>query len=299
MSRTVGAVLIRPLRAADVATVERLSSDAFHALDVATRPADWPPPARREEAQAAAWRRRCHHLLRHDAPGCWVAEDASGIVGMATSLRRETWWGLSSYFVCPRAQGTGIGRAVLDAALQHSQGALRGTICSSHDPRAVRRYRQAGFTLYPVMFAWGTVDRSLLPVVDHVRSGSAGDFDLCDSVDRLTRGAGHGVDHPVMAAEHPMLVIDNGTGSGYCYVAEAGGPYLLAASNLRTATRLLWESLAASTPGRPVMVRYLTAEQEWAVDVALEARLELHTRGYLAYRGMKPATPYVPSPHVM
>lgn len=287
------------MRRDDVAEAERLSTDTMRALQVRTRPADWPEPAGRDERSAAGWRRRLEHLLVNDAPGCWVAEDETGMVGIASSLRRETWWGLSSYFVRGDRQGTGIGSRLMEATLTHSQGAVRGLICSTHDPKAVRRYRQAGFTLHPTMIAWGMVERSLLPVVHHVRDGSAADLDLCDSLDRQTRGAGHGVDHPLILDEHPLLVVDGTTGSGYCYVNGSGGPYLLAASNHRTAQRLLWESLARTSPDVAVQVRYLSAEQEWAVDVALAARLEIHSRGYLAYRFMKPAAPYVPSVHFM
>lgn len=290
------------MRRGDVADAERLKSDAIVAPELATRRADPSgpsEPAERDEGSAARWCRRLEHLLVHDAGGCWVAEDGAQMVGIASSLRRETWWGLSSFFVRADRQGMGVGTRLLEAALTHSQGAVRGLICSTPDPRAIRRYRHAGFTLHPTMRAYGTIDRALLPVVDHVREGSASDLDLCDSLDRRTRGAGHGVDHPLIIAEHPLLVVDDTTGSGYCYLNGSGGPYLLAASNHRTAQRLLWESLAHTTPDVAVQVRYLSAEQEWAVDVALAARLEIHSQGYLAYRFMKPATPYVPSPHFL
>lgn len=287
------------MRHDDVPAVERISGDAMHRLMVATRPADWPKPTGRDEATAAAWRRRCHHLVDHDGPGCWVAVEGDAIVGIATSLRRETLWGLSSLFVTPGTQGRGIGGILLEAALQHSRGAVRGLIVSTHDPRAVRRYHGAGFTIHPTMAGYGTVDRALLPVVDHVREGSANDFDLCDSVDRQTRGAGHGVDHAVMLEQRPLAVVDDTTGSGYCYVNPGGGPYLLAASNRRTAQRLLWEALAASEPGHPLEVGGLTGEQDWAVDVLMAARLQLFGRSFLAYRFMKPAVPYLPSRHFM
>jgi GNAT superfamily N-acetyltransferase len=287
------------MRHDDVPAAEQVSSETFRRLLVGTKPADWPDPAERDEAVAAAWQRRCHHFIDSDGPGCWVAEGEDGIVGIATSLRRETWWGLSSLFVVAGAQGQGLGGRLMEAALLHSRGAVRGLICSSHDPQAVRRYHAAGFRIHPVMFGRGRVDRSLLPVVDHVREGSAADFDLCDSVDRQTRGAGHGVDHAVLLEQHPLVVVDDTTGSGYCYVDPLGGPHLLAASNRRTAQRLLWESLAQSTPEQPVLVRNLTGEQDWAVDVLMEARLALYGRGFLAYRFMKPAVPYVPSPHFM
>lgn len=283
----------------DVDAAERLSGEVSYALDAATQRVDWPPATRRDADRSALWRTRCTHLVSHDAGGCWVAEDDSGLVGIATSLRREAWWGLSSYFVLPETQGTGVGRALLDAALGHADGADLGMICASHDPKAFRRYRLAGFTLHPTMLGWGPVDRAVIPALHRVRDGSAADVELCDEVDRRTRGAPHGVDHEVIRTQYPLVVVDDASGRGYCYVLPAGGAYLLAATDPATATELLWEALARSTSEAEVRFFYATAEQGWAVDVAMAARLEIHGRGYLAYRGMAPAMPYLPSPHFM
>jgi hypothetical protein len=43
----------------------------------------------------------------------------------------------------------------------------------------------------------------------------------------------------------------------------------------------------------------VTPVNEWAVDVAMAARMDLHTQGYLALRGMKPPMPYLPSGHFL
>ena len=74
-----------------------------------------------------------------------------------------------------------------------------------------------------------------------------------------------------------------------------GGPWLLAATNRRTATDLLWESLAASDPAAEVEIRRVTPANEWAVDVGMAARMRLSTSGYLALRDLKPPAPYLPS----
>jgi GNAT superfamily N-acetyltransferase len=292
-------VPIRPLTKDDIEAAEYVSDEAAYALEAATQRIDWPPAARRDPDRSALWRRRCAHLVEHDAGGCWIAEDDSGPVGMATSLRRESWWGLSSYFVLPRAQGTGVGTALLDAALRHAEGAERGMICASHDPRAFRRYRLAGFSLYPAMLSWGVVDRTAIPTLHRVREGSAADVDLCDEVDRRTRGAGHGVDHEWIRAAYPLVVVDDAAGRGYAYVRPGGGAYLLAATDELTASELLWETLAHTTAEPECRFFFATAEQEWAVDVALAARLEIHGHSFVAYRGMLPAAPYLPSPHFM
>jgi GNAT superfamily N-acetyltransferase len=286
------------MRQADVAGAERVTAEAFYAL--ATHPANVAAPqGLRPPERAERWRRWAAHLLAHDGPGCWVAEDDEGLCGAATSLRREGLWGLASYAVLPRAQNAGVGRALLDAALRYSEGCLRGIICASQDARAVRRYRLAGFALHPAMQVRGTVSRATLPVVDGIRAGGLGDVDFCDSVDRRVRGSGHGVDHGVLFAEFRLEVCDLMTGSGYCYVHPSGGPVLLAATNRRIAQRLLWSSLATSSPDVAVEFGDITAGQQWALDVALAAGLSIYNEGYLCVRHMQPPAPYLPSSHFL
>jgi hypothetical protein len=235
------------------------------------------------------------HLVRSDPRGCWVAEDGSALLGAAVSARRDLMWLLATYVVRPDRQGRGIGRQLLSAAHEHASGSLRAMVASSDDPLAARRYRLAGFTLHPTMLLRGVVPRAALPVVERVREGSQGDVDLMDSVDRQVRGAAHGADHRVLTTGLRLLVVDRPTGSGYAYVRPGGTPYLLAATNRRIATDLLWETLAATTPDQPVTVRHVTAANEWAVDVGLACRLQLWTSGYLGLRGMKPPMPYLHS----
>lgn len=230
--------------------------------------------------------------MRTDPGGCWVAEDETGIVGIATSYRREVLWCLATYAVLPGRQGQGIGKPLMAAAMNHGRGCTRSMLSASGDTKAVRIYRQAGFDLHPQMYLTGTVDRSAIPVVEKVREGSASDIELMDSLDRAARGAGHGVDHELMlASSWPLLVSDTSTGSGYAYLNERGQLALLAASNRRTATRLLWAALADGS--EQATVHHLTGANQWALDVGFAAGLELRQEGFLALRGMKPPAPYV------
>ncbi|WP_460798224.1 GNAT family N-acetyltransferase [Nocardioides pacificus] len=285
--------LLRPLLPADVPEVERISAEGFHELESRTHQRDWPDPHRRSPDRAAAWIARTTHLATTDPGGCWVAEEDGEIVGFAVSYVRELMWLLASYGVRPGLQGRGVGRVLLEAALHHGRGCLRGMLAASADPRAARRYRLAGFGLHPQMFLTGVVDRSALPLVERVREGSPSDFELMDSVDRRTRGAAHLGDHELLARSFRLLVADRTTGSGYAYVDGDGSPQLLAATNRRTAADLLWEALASTPPGACVDVRHVTAANPWAIDVGLAARLSLHQSGYLALRGMAPPAPYL------
>jgi GNAT superfamily N-acetyltransferase len=285
--------VVRPMRPEDVPAAERLSAEGFYELDVRTHRRGLPAPELRSASRSAAWLQRTSHFLETDPGGCWVAEDVSGMLGFATSFTRELTWCLATFAVRPGRQGGGIGRVLLDAAAQHGRGCLRGMLSASEDPKAARRYWSAGFTLHPQMFMIGTVDRTAIPVHepwDRIREGSTADIELMDSLDRRTRGSAHGTDHPMMLSWWRLMVSDTSAGSGYVYTSGQRIE-LLAASNRRTAARLLWAALADAESG--VLVPHLTAANPWAIDVGLSARLELHQAGYLGLRGMKPPAPYV------
>ena len=283
-------VTIRPMRPEDVPAAERLSAEGFHELDSRMFRRSWPEPELRPAARGANWITRTRHFLETDPGGCWVAEDETGMLGIATSFNREKLWCLATYTVRPGLQGRGIGKPLLAAALHHGRGSLRGMLASSSDPKAARRYRLAGFSLHPQMFLAGPVDRRAIPVVEKVREGSAGDIDLMDSIDRQTRGAAHGPDHQVMIGAWRLLVSDTTTGAGYAYV-DGSSVALLAATNRRTASRLLWAALADLEGD--ALVGHVTPANEWALDVGLAARLALHQEGYLGLRGMAPPAPYI------
>jgi GNAT superfamily N-acetyltransferase len=295
MARVASDYFVRPMTRADVEAVERLSDETFVDLEVRTHRAGSPEPARRSPRASATWRERLTHLLDSDPRGCWVAEDPTGVLGAAVGVRRDLTWLLATYVVRPDRQRRGVGRQLLEAALVHGAGSLRAMVASSDDPVAARRYRLAGFTLHPTMLLDGVVPRAALPVVERVREGSAGDVDLMNSVDRQVRGAAHGTDHDWLTRTMRLVVVDRPTGSGYAYVRPGGAAYLLAATNRRVATDLLWETLAASSPAEPVTISHVTSVNEWALDVGMACGLQLWTSGYLGLRGMKPPMPYLHS----
>lgn len=291
---TTGEVLFRPMRPDDVVAAERLSDEAFLELDRRTVRRGMPEPEPRTEAHSAGWIARSTHILTTDPEGCWVAEDATGMVGFATSLRREGTWILATYAVRPGQQGRGIGKQVLDLALGHSRGCLHGMLSASDDPKAIRRYLLAGFRMHPQMYLTGTVDRSAIPsgTGSRVREGSAADTELMDSVDRRCRGAAHGPDHPVLQGLFRPIVSDTTAGSGYAYLnATTGAVALLAASNRRTAQALLWAAVADGPDEQSI--HHVTAANDWAIEIGTAVRLDLHTTGHLALRGMRPPTNYL------
>ena len=285
--------IVRPMREGDLAAFAEITATSYHEVETRTAPRSWPDPVRRPAARNGHWIRRTGQALVTDPGGCWVAEVDGEVVGGAVSRVRELMWILASFAVRPDLQGQGIGTQLMAAAMHHGRGCLRGMFASSADPGAVRRYRLAGFDLHPQMLLTGVVDRSEIPVVDRVREGTAGDVDLLNSVDRQTRGAAHLSDHELLLAQFRLVVTDHSTGSGYAYVDEDGAPTLLAATNRRTAEKLLWEALASSMPGTEISVHHVTAANAWALDVGLAARMSIHQNGYLCVRQMKPPAPYL------
>ena len=286
-------VLVRPMLEGDLEAFADITATSYYEVDAATFQRGWPEPVRRPAARHGHWIHRTGRALVTDPGGCWVAEVDGEVVGGAVSRVRELMWMLASFAVRPDQQGAGIGTHLLAAAMHHGRGCLRGMLSASADPGAVRRYRLAGFDLHPQMLLVGVVDRSAIPVLDRVREGNAADVDLLNSVDRQTRGAAHLSDHELLLGQFRLIVSDHSTGSGYAYVDDDGSPTLLAASNRRTASALMWEALASSAPGAEVSVHHITAANAWALDVGLAARMGIHQSGYLCLRQMKPPAPYL------
>lgn len=286
--------LIRPMRTDDVPACEALTRTAYFEVDRRTHQRSWPDPRPRSAAGTADWIAKTTHKLATDPDGCWVADVDGAVLGLATSLRRELMWILCSFAVAPEAQGRGLGRQLLARAMEHGAGCLRGMFIASQDQGALRVYRAAGFDLHPLMVLWGQVARADLVGVRHVREGDESDVDLCDSLDRRTRGAAHGPDHVLLGRQFRRIVMDHTTGQGYAYVSATGGVACLAADSRRTARALMWEALASSNPDVPVEIGRISPANAWALDVAMAARLEVHPRNFLATRHLRPPTPYIP-----
>jgi len=262
--------------------------EAVHALSVLTfedyarrrgEPIPAPPPV--DGAHL-----RIRHLLATDPGGCWVADDG-GLAGAALALVREGIWGLSLLVVRPGLQSVGLGRALLDRALAHGEGTRGGIILASSDPRALRAYARAGFALHPTVRATGsprgvTADPAVRPFRPE-------DHGMAAAVDRAVRGAAHGSDLDALMAAGTELLALPGRG----YVAHRDGAVkLLAAADEAAAAALLRTVLATAGTAE---VEWITARQQWAVDVALAAHLELEPQSAVFLRGeVGPFTPYLP-----
>lgn len=275
---------LRPMSDADVPAVGELAAAAFE--DLGRRLHEPPsPPADRSGVHV-----RLRRTLATDPGGSWVTEDAHGLTGVAVALLREGLWGLSLLVVRPDRQSAGIGRVLLARALEYGAGAHGAIILASNDARALRAYARAGFSLHPTLCATGK-PRDVVPSPG-VRPFEAADHALAAAVDRFVRGVPHGADLDALAdSGNELLTLP---GRGYV-VHRAGVVKTLAALDAEAAGALLQTVLARAPDGAEVDVDWLSAGQQWAIEVALAARLELRPGGAVCLRGeVGPMRPYLP-----
>ncbi len=282
---------IRPMVSDDVAVCEEIWFEAFTGMRTRFAGAR---PEPRDPHTAERTRARLAHLVATDPEGCWVAEDDDGLaVAVTQSFVREDLWVLSLLGVAPRCQEKGTGKALLDAALAYGANIPAGMILSSPDPRAMRRYSQAGFDLHPCVTARGRVDQRRLGPAGDVRPGRPGDLTFVADLDRRIRGGPHGPDLEMLLAEDCHLwILERG---GYA-VARGAAPVFIGAEDDDAAAQLLSACLRSADPDEPVDINWISAGQQWAMRVALVAGLTLQPFGPVMTRGMSgPPQPYLPS----
>ena len=125
-----------------------------------------------------------------------------------------------------------------------------------------------------------------------VRLFEPGDHELAARVDRAVRGAPHGADLDALAEGGCELLVLPERG----YAAHRDGAVkTIAAFDDEAAAALLRTVLARMPPGRSAEVDWITGAQQWAIDVAVAAGLELRRGGAVALRGdVGSFRPYLP-----
>jgi ribosomal protein S18 acetylase RimI-like enzyme len=273
---------IRALELPDLPAAAEISASAFD-FDISDSPA------------ARRWQQRLAHLVGTDPDGGFVAERDGRMVGVAQAMRRERLWCLSLLAVSPELQSGGAGRELLAQTLGYGAGTDAGLIVSSNDPRALRVYALAGFSLHPTLQAEGPIDRRALPRPDPaVREGDASDLEGLAAISREVRGAPYTSELEFSLGRGARLLRIGDR--GFAVTDADHGVWQLAARDEATANSLLWSALEGVHGAERPAVRWITGEQRWAIDVALQAGLRLGTYGALAVRG-RPGRlwPYIPS----
>jgi len=114
------------------------------------------------------------HFLAHDAERCWVAELDGRVVGYTAAIVRGDVWFFSALFIDPEAQGRGVGRRLLELALDGAPS-RRLTITDAIQPISNALYGQHG--LLPIT-----------PMLGMARDGRAPARATGDSTDRIELG---------------------------------------------------------------------------------------------------------------
>lgn len=277
---------LRPLNAVDAPRVQPLAARAFDQL----AEQQGRPPRASTPSVVEHYLRQHEHLLSTGAGlGAYVGDE---LVGAALSYVRGPVWVLALLVVEPGRQSGGTGSALLRASL-HQAPALR-LLHSSRDPRALRTYARAGFRLLPSLRAAGRP----------VRTGAeARDADLARDPSRV--GCGHlavDLEHVVANGGRVLALTDGRPGLALVHGPE-GSPHagVLAARDEATARDLLRAALAAAASREgEIEVGPLAPQEHWAVDVVLEAGLELAPIGPVAVAGVaEPLAGLCPPPAVL
>lgn len=252
-----------------------------------------PPSSERSRSETEAIRQAHVRFVERDGPGAWVAVADGQVVGVAESIRREAFWGLSMLFVHPGHQSRGIGRQLLDAAIGYGADASGRMIESTADPRAMRCYFLAGLAMHPAAEVGGDVDRRSVPGSLPGRAGGVEDLDLVASVEaHVGRSRTEDVAFVLGDARYRLDVVDHDPGLGWVLWAP-DRLIMLGATDDQTAAALLWRYLDQCQG--PARVTGLTAAQQWAFAVAHAARLSVRMSGALFVGGMAVPRSWIPS----
>jgi predicted N-acetyltransferase YhbS len=273
---------VRPMEPADVAEVAAVAAASFD-IDISV------------PAAAERFRERLAHVLRTDPDGAFVAVRGARIVGAAEAMVRERLWCLSLLAVAPSEQSGGAGRALFERALGYGDGSSAGLIVGSNDPRALRLYGRAGFSLRPTFEATGPLDRSALPRPHPgVREDHGPDLEPLEKVSRDIRGAPYTAELELSLRQGGRLLRVGDR--GFAVAHPVFGVWVLLARDEETATALLWSALELAADSERPCLRWITGDQGWATSVALEAGLRLGANGALCVRGNPgPLRPFIPT----
>jgi GNAT superfamily N-acetyltransferase len=242
---------------------------------------------------------RTRHLLRTDPGGSWVAEDSGTIIGMSQSFVREGYWMLSQLGTVPGRQGLGVGKELLRLAFEHGEPDAPGTIQCSRDPKAMALYSSFGFSMHPVVAAWGPLRPNSVsrPAdVERYEAARVGERELAivDAIDRSVRGSARSVDIVAMLEQPGSWLLLHGE-DGYA-VAMDDRIVTLGGRTEESAVLVLRTMLAEAPPGETIEIGWLTSAQQWAIREVVAAGIELQPYGPVMVRGMPgPPCPYIPS----
>jgi hypothetical protein len=160
-------------------------------------------------------------------------------------------------------------------------------------------YTGFGFTLHPVVTAWGAIRPGAVvrpPEVERHEADEVGSrqLDIITAIDRAVRGSARSVDIVAMLAQPGNRLLLHGD-QAYAVVKDER-IVTLGAYQEDSAALVLRTMLAEAPVGETIEVNWLTSAQQWAVREVVAAGIELRPYGPVMVRGMDgPPSPYIPS----
>lgn len=282
---TTGQLHVRRIEPVDLEATAELTAAAF-GIEI------------EDEANRQRWLGRLAHPLRTDPDGGFIAERDGRVLGAAQAIRRERLWVLSLLAVDPGAQSAGAGRALLERTLSYGAEGDTGLVVSSSDPRALRLYGLAGFSLRPAFEARGSLRAGKRPRPDPaVREAGIDELEELAPISRDVRGAPHTSELAFALGRGGRLL--RHSDRGFSVTLPRHAVWLLAARDPEAAEALLWGALelVGEVEEDHRSVRWITGGQDWAIELLLRAGYTLRPYGALCVRGHPgPLNPYLPSP---
>lgn len=254
------------------------------------------------DADAALYR-----FLADRAGGAVVALDEQTPIAIALATPNDNEIAIHDLFVEPSFRNQGIGRALLEAACEASDGGARSALLPANDVDACAFALARGLLPQTPLFrASGAIPREddllrlaasdyrfVVRDVDAVAHGPA-----LDALDRETRGCEHRADHEYFAESSAgMAFLLHDEFVGYAYVWPSGHIGPIAASSAAYVGAFLAFAMAASvrTYGASWCSLLLPASNVRAVKTALRAGLRLENQSLFATDTPSPdLTRYLP-----
>jgi GNAT superfamily N-acetyltransferase len=169
------------------------------------------------------------HILQQHPERAWVAERGAAVVGFGSAVAYADLTFLSFLFVLPELQAAGIGRALLERAMQDD--AYRGVCIDSIQPISAALYGRYGMTpRVPLYMLTGAPRRELpaLPAGVELRPIDAA---TAAALDRELCGVERPADHEgwLRWGRRRYGIYESGAALGYGYVQESGrlGPLVV------------------------------------------------------------------------
>jgi ribosomal protein S18 acetylase RimI-like enzyme len=224
--------------------------------------------------------------LQDDPRGLWIAEDDGEIVGAAFSWVCGDLWFLAELFVAPRLQGSGIGRDLLQRALDHagqSGARTRALITFSFNTVSQGLYIRHGMyprlPLYMIGGNRSDVRATGFETPLEHRAISDTDMTVLADLDRSVLGVSRQKHHAYLLGEPTMkgfLLYEGPVCAGYAYVASSGHVGPVAVTRPDDMRRALDTALRIAADGQSAQLSaFLPGNCEAALAIAARHRMRI------------------------